>query len=51
VAPVSGDGEPVHVDLGGTQGSAVLLWITDLGERAGDRYQFRLAEATVSGTR
>jgi serine/threonine-protein kinase len=50
VAPLSGDGDRVHVDLGGLQGAAVLVWITDLGERVGDRFQFRLAEATVTGS-
>jgi len=36
------------IDLKGAQGSAVLVWITDLGDEGGNRIHVRIAEVSLS---
>jgi hypothetical protein len=50
VASAESIGGDTTLDLDGASGRAVLLWITDLGERPGDgeKYRANISELTVS---
>jgi hypothetical protein len=49
-ADVSDVRTPIKVDLGGNEGSTVLLWITNLGDKdQSSRYQVSIDEARIVG--